>query len=202
MTNELFEIPPEVTFEEHDENNPRYAGFWVRSWAVSIDGLIIFGFLLIAAIITSMFVDTGHLAARFSIWVMDFLKAKVDGLQNMPMGSPAEMENTLGTVLSKLDLSLTYMILPVQMVFSAFYYAIPESSKMQGSIGKYCMKIKIVDLNGNRIGFFRAFARDMIKLIPGSFYFIATLIIFLPVCFDKKKRGLHDRICGTYVVYK
>jgi uncharacterized RDD family membrane protein YckC len=123
-------------------------------------------------------------------------------MQGMPMDTPDQMQNTLSEQLGKLDASFTTVFLPAQIIFSAFYYAIPESSKLQGSFGKHLMGIKIVNLNGERISFFRAMARNLVKIIPQYINFFIYIVVYITIPFDKKKRGIHDMLCKTYVVYK
>lgn len=46
------------------------------------------------------------------------------------------------------------------------YFAIRESSIKQATWGKQRLALKVMDRNGNRIGFRRAFARTILKFIP------------------------------------
>lgn len=190
----------------HEVNEIKYAGFWVRSWAVSIDSLIIiFGGIILAFIafkITESSFDIQKLGEQFSLMVMDFISQKLQNLQNMPMNSQQDMENTLLKSLRKLDAGFMHYFIPIQIIFCTLYYAIPESSRMQGSIGKYVMKIKIVNLRGERISFLRAFARNLVKILSGIIHLLVGILIYITIPFDKKKRGIHDMICKTLVVYR
>ena len=76
------------------------------------------------------------------------------------------------------------------------YFAILESSKWQGSLGKRALGIIVTDLTGNRISFARATGRHFAKIIS----FIILLIGFLMVLWDDKKQGLHDKLAKTLVI--
>ncbi|MBI3585341.1 MAG: RDD family protein [Nitrospinae bacterium] len=87
------------------------------------------------------------------------------------------------------------------MIFSSFfviYHAVMESSNIQGTLGKMAIKIKVTDINGNRLSFIKASLRAFGKIIS-----IFTLGIgFLPILFTKNRQALHDIIAGTLVVNK
>jgi uncharacterized RDD family membrane protein YckC len=76
------------------------------------------------------------------------------------------------------------------------YFAIFESSAKQATLGKMALKIKVTDLNGNRISFGKATGRHFSK-------FFSAIIIgigFLMAGFTEKKQALHDMISGCLVV--
>lgn len=73
--------------------------------------------------------------------------------------------------------------------------AIQESSKWQGTLGKFIVGIKVVDHDGNRISFHRAFIRGLYRLLSFSMLLIGYLYIF-----GKSHRCLHDIWSKTYVV--
>ncbi len=78
------------------------------------------------------------------------------------------------------------------------YYALMESGKWQGTVGKHAMKIVVVDKKGNRISFGRATGRYFSKILSSLILFIG----YIMVAFDGNKQGLHDKIAGTFVCYK
>lgn len=81
---------------------------------------------------------------------------------------------------------------------SILYYAIMESSKSQGSLGKMAVGIKVTDMDGNRITFGKAFLRSIGKIISGMIMAIG----YLMAAFTEKKQALHDLIASTLVVKK
>ncbi len=66
------------------------------------------------------------------------------------------------------------------------------------TLGKRFLGLRVVRNDGSKIGIGRAFARHLC-------YFISFLILFigfLMIAFREDKRGLHDLICDTKVVYR
>lgn len=83
------------------------------------------------------------------------------------------------------------------IVITVIYFPLAESSKkLQGSLGKYLLKIKITGNDGHKISFSRALIRHLARGLISSIF----LIGYIMVAFTKEKRGLHDFIAGTYVV--
>jgi len=77
-----------------------------------------------------------------------------------------------------------------------FYHAVFESSVYQATPGKMVFKLKVIDLFGKRISVVRATFRCLsvfILIVPFGLgiWFIST---------DRKKRGWHDLIAGSYVI--
>lgn len=81
---------------------------------------------------------------------------------------------------------------------SLLYYPLFECSKMRGTPGKYLLNMAIVREDGSRIGFWRAFWRLIAKCFSG----LILMIGYMMVGWTQKKRGLHDMMAGTYVVWR
>jgi len=84
----------------------------------------------------------------------------------------------------------------IVIVIWIFYNSVFEASVYQATIGKMILKLKVIDLYGNRISVLRSFFRC-----------ITTIISILPIGFgiwyittDRKKRAWHDLIVSTYVI--
>ena len=105
------------------------------------------------------------------------------------------------------------------------YFAISESSVRQATWGKRRSGLRVTDHNGNRIHFWRAFARTLLKFIPWELshtliwelYFstdinpslinlgFAMVYILIglniaSVVVSNTKQTLYDLLAGTYVV--
>lgn len=65
------------------------------------------------------------------------------------------------------------------------------------TIGKKLMKIKVVSTNGNKLTFLNIIYRETIGKYLSSIFFIGYIMI---IC-DKYKKGLHDILCDTQVIY-
>ena len=77
------------------------------------------------------------------------------------------------------------------------YYALLESSNLQGTLGKAALKLIVTDANGRRISFARASGRYVARLLS-----IATIGIgFLIAGVTQRKQALHDLVADTLVVH-
>ncbi len=85
----------------------------------------------------------------------------------------------------------------ISFVLNWLYFALLESSSMQGTLGKKALGMIVTDLDGGRIGFGRATGRYFAKFLSA----IILLIGFIMVAFTQRKQGLHDLIAST-LVYK
>ncbi|MBK7109749.1 MAG: RDD family protein [Chitinophagales bacterium] len=81
-------------------------------------------------------------------------------------------------------------------IFGLLYFIIMEGSKYQATVGKLLMRIKVVNLQGGRITLSESIIRNLSKILSAIF----LLIGFLMVLLDDRKRALHDRIAGTFVI--
>jgi uncharacterized RDD family membrane protein YckC len=84
------------------------------------------------------------------------------------------------------------------LVIGWLYEAMFTSSSYQATPGKMAVGIKVIDLEGNRIGFGRATGRHFAKILSS----IICLFGYFMAAWDERKRALHDQIASTYVVYK
>ena len=82
-----------------------------------------------------------------------------------------------------------------------FTYFIGRSGQTPG---KKAMNVKVVNADGNIIGYKRAFFRSLIFLVYefGNIGLLIFIISAIVAAVDKKKRSIHDRICETYVIGK
>ena len=66
------------------------------------------------------------------------------------------------------------------------------------TLGKMACKIQVVTAEGGQVSYLRAFGRFFAKILS----YLTCFIGFIIVGFDDQKRGLHDHICSTRVIYK
>ncbi len=96
------------------------------------------------------------------------------------------------------DTEATFMV-----IFSLLFYfiicAIFESSKYKGTFGKQIMKLEITDKHGNRIGFFKAFWRNIFRVLTAYSYLLIIPLIVQIFTFMKTKKLFHDQISTTVV---
>lgn len=92
-------------------------------------------------------------------------------------------------------LALVYLLYPV---LSLAYYAGMESSRLQATVGKMALGIKVVDREGRRLGFGRAAGRWAGSLVS----YLILYIGFFMAGWTRRKQALHDLMAGTFVVDK
>jgi uncharacterized RDD family membrane protein YckC len=150
---------------------PKFAGFWIRLVSHFFDGILLgIPMIIIQSIILMSVTGTFSL----EVWLM---------------------EDELTIVQTVTYLSFTFFS---HIVLSIIYYAVMESSKYQGTLGKLMLGLKVTDEEGNRIGFWTAFGRLLSKTFLSGILFIG----YIMVAFTKKKQGLHDLIVSTVVIKK
>ncbi len=82
-------------------------------------------------------------------------------------------------------------------ILSTVYY-VGLNGYFGATLGKMVIGAKIVNLDGSKIGFLKAFLRMLASFLSGIIFCIG----YLMVAFREDKRGLHDLIVGTRVIYK
>jgi uncharacterized RDD family membrane protein YckC len=149
-----------------------YAGFWKRFAAYLIDSIVVG---MVAMIVILPF-----------IVVMGLGIAMTAISEDSEQIIPAVISAVVGY----------FFIIMLAVVGQWLYFALMESSKHQGTLGKMALSIKVTDLAGNRLSFGRATGRYFAKIISGLTMGIGYLI----AAFTEKKQALHDMIAGCLVV--
>ncbi|MDL2275779.1 RDD family protein [Desulfosarcina sp. OttesenSCG-928-G10] len=126
-------------------------------------------------------------AAFIDSWVLFFPGEFLDLFIEVAMGVSVED-----------DLMAFAWSFGLSFVLSGFYFALMESSSIQGTVGKWLVGLKVTDLNGNRIGFGRAIRRYLFEILSFLTLFAGYFMIF----FTPKKQALHDVLTDTVVVQK
>lgn len=117
----------------------------------------------------------------------------------------------------------------IGLVLVFLYYVGLEGSSKQGTLGKQAMNLRVADKNGNRVSYFRAFARFAFMMVlplviavllgvlieivsgtgnpvaAGAYIMIIYSAVFLLQCllvaWTPKKQALHDLLSGC-IIYK
>ncbi len=150
------------------------AGFWKRLAAFMIDGAI----LLVAtyAIVFLMLIIVGAGVGGF----MTMFEASATG---QPPSGPLLAVFLVG-----------FYVLPFIMRWA--YFTFFTRSSWQGTPGKRAVGIKVVDLEGGRLGTGRAMGR----WFAAALSYLTLYIGFLMAAFTDRKMALHDMVASTRVV--
>jgi uncharacterized RDD family membrane protein YckC len=140
----------------------RYAGFWIRFVAKSIDNIIVgvIGMLFYAAAFSILFLDYQMLMSPLRIVVM--------------------------------------MLVYVLQISFGIAYATFFVGKYGATPGKMALNLAVVNPDGTKVSYMKAFGRFFAEIISG----IILLIGYIMAAFDSEKQALHDRICSTRVIRK
>jgi len=82
------------------------------------------------------------------------------------------------------------------MTADLVYRAGLESSKHQATVGKMVLKIRVTDLNGQRLSFTRATGRYFARLVSVLLFGMGFVI----AAFTERRQALHDFAAGTLVL--
>jgi len=150
----------------------QYAGFWKR---------------LLAAIFDTFLVTL--VGGPISIILGVILGSSIGSIVGF-LGRDSFFPALLSTVF--------FFIGGIFLILRWLYFAIMESSSHQATFGKELVGIKVTDINGRKISFWRATLRHFAKILSAMVYYLGYLMIG----FTGKKQGLHDIIAGCLVSNK
>ena len=68
--------------------------------------------------------------------------------------------------------------------------------KFGATPGKLAAKVRVVNADGSKVSYAKAFGRCMAEYLSG----LILMMGYLMAAWDPEKRALHDRICGTRVI--
>lgn len=155
----------------------RYAGFFVRSLAMSVDSFI----LGIAGLVV-----LGILCATGTLNLQELLQT----YQNFASNPSIETFNKVFTV-PGMDLfaSISFFMQTVYFILLHALYG--------ATIGKKIFRIHVETGAGNKITWMGAIIRYIASIMSVMLYGLGYLTILI----DPKRRGLHDFIASTCVVY-
>ena len=77
------------------------------------------------------------------------------------------------------------------------YHIIFEISQWSGTPGKKFQKLEVTNFDGNPASVAQIIYRNMTKIVSILILFAGVIMI----AFDKKRRGLHDRLAKTIVIF-
>ncbi len=156
-----------IQFKRHQQLQQE-TQFWPRVLAFMIDNFIV-RILIIPVIVAGL--------AFSSAYKMDGISDKWTDIFLYAMKVNSEV------------LVVLYLIVWIA------YSSLMESSRMQGTIGKWFMRYKVCNTDFNRISFKKALLRNTLKLVS-----MVSIVGVLIIDITPKRQGLHDLIVGTRLV--
>ena len=177
--------PPPVWDARPVDMQVHYAGFWIRTAAAAVDGLIL-----------------GVIAQVVGYFIVE------------PRAFPAlpSTQNTLAFY--NYIQAAAQAAAPVQqIIFSAVlcwaYFAFQESSAAQATLGKRALGLRVSTAEGGRLDLAKASLRTWPIYLPwaalllgtgvASLVYFVAILACLAVAFSSRKQGIHDRMAGTIV---
>ncbi|MEO5735336.1 MAG: RDD family protein, partial [Rubrivivax sp.] len=87
------------------------------------------------------------------------------------------------------------------VIVAVFYLLLPafEASVLRATPGKWLMKLQITDEQGHRIGFMRAFFRNLLRSIVLYSYVLVVPLLLQWWRFKKTKKLFHDQMSSTVI---
>ncbi|SDB84742.1 RDD family protein [Williamwhitmania taraxaci] len=158
-----------------EKTEPKYAGFWLRFVANIIDQLLLQTVIVIFTLPLIFGMVTGIITA-----------------------SKEQGDASKAIAIISVVMGFVALLFAVSLIVGWLYYAIMESSKQQGTLGKMALGIKVTDIEGNKITFTRATGRYFGKIISNMTIYIG----YIMAGFTVKKQALHDIIADCLVIKK
>ena len=160
----------EVAAPGHEVMHFYVAGFGRRALAVLLDGILVLPAFLLIAWAASVAVGA-----------------------ELPRAEELAPDLVLGLILEKNGPVIFWTVV---LVIVVFLYSFIFTALQGQTPGKRALGIRVVSWYGEQPTMGRALARSLAGLLS-----LAILGLgFIWIGFDEEKRGLHDRIAGTYVV--
>ncbi len=159
-----------TNISEVNQQPVTYAGFWWRFLASIIDSIAI--------------------GIAQQILIMPFLGLIGISIFNASQGGVMDEESALLMIMAMGP------IMGLSFFLNWLYFALMESSKLRGTLGKMALNIKVTDLNGGQISFGKATGRYFGKILSGMIFMIG----YIMAGFTEKKQALHDMLAGCLVI--
>lgn len=150
----------------------KFAGFWRRAIAYSIDGFIIGFILIVLGIIAGIAYFAGSMSAGSGA-----IMARLADPEQMP------------------SFTLWMWIFSIFVNIGYFTYFHGSTGRTPG---KMLLGLQVVTTDGSPLTFGSGFLRSVGYLVSGMVFCLG----YIWIGFDKKKQGWHDKIAGTVVIIR
>jgi uncharacterized RDD family membrane protein YckC len=192
----------------------RYAGFLRRSMATLIDGFMMLAIVIAATVALGGQVSQSNSVVTVTtsgrtVRLSDLAKPQIVVTRSGSATTTTETTNAtvgLQTIHNEVtrttyegskqpaSSSSNLSVYPSSMAFVLFvglwllYASACEASRMQATLGKLALFIRVTDDQGRRVGMLRALARNGLKLVSA----LPLLVGFMMAGWTAKKQALHD----------
>ena len=130
---------------------------------------------------------------RLAAYILDTILANILLLVPLTIIGVVIVSKGIPTDDAKLGLAIDILVL----AGTAVYYMIPMASGWQATPGKKLLGLHVIRTDGRKIGLGLALGRYLAYILSSLIF----LIGFLMIGWNREKKGFHDMICGTRVVY-
>lgn len=128
----------------------------------------------------------------FILSVASYILFFIIGIIIAVLGAAGGESGGIAAVMASLLIMLIAIFAPL------VYFAAFEASSLQATPGKLALSIKVTDMTGAKIGFWRAMGRNLAKI----FSTIILNIGYMMAGFTERRQALHDKMAGALVVDK
>jgi uncharacterized RDD family membrane protein YckC len=150
----------------------RFAGFWRRLVAYTIDNIIINIGFTILFIIVLIALFSGAMSAESRSWVADLM-------------DPGQFSLAI--------LAMIAVYLALSIAYFTYFHGMTGRTP-----GKMILGLQVLSTEGTTVTFGTAFLRSVGYIISGALLNIG----FIWAAFDRRKQGWHDKIAGTVVIIR
>lgn len=81
-------------------------------------------------------------------------------------------------------------------LFGLLYWPALQASRLQSTLGKALLGMRVTGYQGNRLSFLRALGRELAKILSGAVFMLGYVV----AAFTARKQSLHDLVASTLVV--
>ena len=150
----------------------KYAGFWRRLGAYTVDGIIIFFTFIVLSIIASLAFFSGAISGNSKHFIVD-------------LADPARF--------SSVKIFIWIFFISLYIAYFTYFHGTTGRT-----LGKMFFGLQVVSADGTPISFGIAFLRAVGYLVSSALFNLG----FIWIAFDKRKQGWHDKIAGTVVIIR
>jgi uncharacterized RDD family membrane protein YckC len=152
----------------------KFAGFWRRLGAYTVDGTIIFFTFIVLSVIATLAFFSGAISGNSTDFIAD-------------LSDPERFSSV----------KILIWIFFTSLYIAYFTYFHGTTGR---TLGKMFFGLQVVSADGTPISFGIAFLRAVGYLVSNLLFIFP--LGFIWAAFDKRKQGWHDKIAGTVVIIR